>query len=153
MPDGYIIIATTNLGSKGTFPIAQEFKQRGSIIEVRYGPDQMKKILYKLFTRDAMKVELGYKLYEKTSQFAKEGRNGWNYPASVRTVKDFVTRLMLGFDFNLTLQESVYQSIKSVLIQFTDESSVFIQRRNEDLGAELEKDTRDILEQYVDKQA
>jgi len=137
IPDGTIILSTANLGSKGTFALAQEFKQRASIIEVKYSEAQMKRIVYTLFDKDAMKVELAMNLYKKTVEFAKEGRNGWNYEASVRTVKTFVDRLMISLRFGLNEEESAYQAIRGVLVQFTDESSVFIQRKNLDIFDEV----------------
>jgi hypothetical protein len=148
IPDGMIILATANLGSKGTFPIAQEFKQRSSIVEVKYTPAQMSKIAYAIFDKDARRIDLGMKLYAKTAEYAKEGRNGWNYEASVRTVKTFVDRLLLSLDFGLDIETSVYQAIRSVLIQFTDESSVFIQRKNAEIAEELQPDIKTILNNY-----
>jgi hypothetical protein len=138
IPDGMIIMSTANLGSKGTFPLAQEFKQRAAIIEVKYSEPQMKRILYSLFDKDAAKVDLGMGLYKKTAEYAKEGRNGWNYEASVRTVKAFVERMLISLEFGLDSKESTYQAIRSVLVQFTDESSVFIQRKNIEILDELE---------------
>ena len=148
VPDGTIILSTTNLGSKGTFPLAQEFKQRSSVIEVRYDEGQMKRIMYALFQRDALKVDLGMALYKKTVEYAKEGRNGWNYEASVRTVKTFVDRVLIGVSFGLKHEEAVYQAIRSVLVQFTDESSVFIQRKNAEINSELEPDIKKIIADY-----
>lgn len=147
IPDGMIILATANLGSKGTFPLAQEFKQRAQIIEVKYSEAQMKRILYALFNKDAAKVDLGMSLYQQTSEYAKEGRNGWNYEASVRTIKTFVDRMVISLGFGLNVQESTYQAIRGVLVQFTDESSIFIQRKNseiyEEMAPKIEKITKD----------
>jgi hypothetical protein len=151
IPDGTIILSTANLGSKGTYPIAQEFKQRSSIVEVRYSQAQMKRILYSLFNRDALKVDLGMTLYDKTVLYSKEGRNGWNYEASVRTVKTFVDRVLISLSFGLDASESSYQAIRSVLVQFTDESSVFIQRKNSEIHGELMPDVEKIINDYGGK--
>jgi energy-coupling factor transporter ATP-binding protein EcfA2 len=149
IPDGTIILSTANLGSKGTFPLAQEFKQRAAIVEVKYNEGEMRRICYSIFTRDAMKVDLGMALYLKTVAYAKEGRNGWNYEASVRTVKNFVDRVMISMSFGLDMKESAYQAIRSVLVQFTDENSVFIQRKNQEIHAEILPDIEKIIQQYT----
>jgi hypothetical protein len=153
IPDGMIILSTANLGSKGTFPLAQEFKQRASIIEVKYSEPQMKRILYALFGRDALKVDLGMKLYQKTVDYAKEGRNGWNYEASVRTVKTFVDRMLIAMSFGLNTKEATYQAVRSVLVQFTDESSVFIQRKSMEMQEEMMKDIEKVVNDYGGKSA
>jgi hypothetical protein len=56
----------------------------------------------------------------------------------VRTVKAFVERMLISLEFGLDSKESTYQAIRSVLVQFTDESSVFIQRKNIEILDELE---------------
>ena len=152
IPSDIIIIGTCNLGSIGTYPIAEEFKQRCGIIEVKYKRNSYEIILNNIFKENILN-EIAMEFYDKSIDYTIENKHGWRNELSVRSLVDFINEIKSGISIkgykkeNIT--DTINKAVKSIVLQFINENNPYDLKESSTTIEEISKELNNLLSEKI----
>ncbi len=142
IPENMLIIGTCNLGSIGTYPIAEEFKQRCGIVELKYPREAYENILKTIFSGNPLN-KMALDFYDESLVCAVENKHGWRNELSVRSLIDFINEVrsaiyLRGYN-KKELQDNIEKAVKNIVLQFINENNPYDLKESDVTVKEISK--------------